>query len=411
METRYFIKKGGNKKHGIIHFLFTLERKLRISTKKKIRTSEWGKGLPKQINSTSELRKTLSKWKNNLDDFIEEKIRVEQRKPTKIEIQGECNRLISGITHADNDISIQKLIDQMLEEQKIELNSNTIRYKKIHFKHFIQIIGKQRTLYDLNEELLFKYRRVLVSEPRENTTINCYIKTIKSFLNWLLEKKKIKRQLTSCLKKLKEVKKDVIALLENEIEVLENSKLETHLQNQVDIFLFGCYTALSISDIKRVNREMIVDNYMKIRREKTGTILNIPIIPEALEILKKHNYQLPCISDNKGNQNLKQAFKILGLNRIVRKSKKYNTHKTEDSFVPLYQEISWHKSRKTAITTAIKKGIPHEYVMALVGHKKHGTLMKYIDVTKEDLKREMNKLSKTKNESTVDLSTPIMNQF
>ena len=49
--------------------------------------------------------------------------------------------------------------------------------------------------------------------------------------------------------------------------------------------------------------------------------------------------------------------------------------------------------------------------MALVGHKKHGTLMKYIDVTKEDLKREMNKLSKTKNESTVDLSTPIMNQF
>ena len=112
------------------------------------------------------------------------------------------------------------------------------------------------------------------------------MKTIKSFLKWLYDNKLIKNNLSYCLKKQKEIKKDIITLLEDELIILENSDLETHLQNQIDIFLFGCYTALSISDIKRVEKEMIVDGYIKIRREKTEMILNIPIIPQALEILK-----------------------------------------------------------------------------------------------------------------------------
>ena len=49
-----------------------------------------------------------------------------------------------------------------------------------------------------------------------------------------MEKKKIKTQLTSCLKKLKEVKKDVIALLENEIEVLTMNEVNAILNNQIE---------------------------------------------------------------------------------------------------------------------------------------------------------------------------------
>ena len=399
MKTRYFIKKTKNKKEGIIHFLFNLDRKLKVSTKKKIQISEWGKGFPKQKNSTSELRKSLHLWQNTLDDFIEQKIKVEHRQPTKFEIQSECNLLISGITHADNDISIYKLIDQMLGEQKVELNSNTIRYKNIHLKHFIQIIGKQRTIYDLNEELLLIYRKVLVSERRENTTTNCYIKTIKSFLNWLFEKKKIESHLSSCLKKLKEVKKDGIALNEGEIFILENADLPIHLQQQVDVFLFGCYTALSISDLKRVKKDVIINNKIELRRNKTEGILKIPLIEEARSILEKYNYKLPFISNNKGSENLKKAFKILEIDRKVRITKKYYDSNATDYFVPLCDVISWHKSRKTAITTAIKKGIPHIIVMKLSGHRKVETFMKYVELANDDLENEMNKLSKTKNES------------
>ena len=370
-----------------------------------------GKRIPKKTNATKELRMTLNKWKNEINQFIEKKIEIENRIPTRNELQIKSKNLIRGVDETFLKKSIYGLIEKMIEEQELELSPGTIRYKKIHLNHFINTVGKQKTTYDLNEDLLLKYRRVLISENKENTTSNCYMKTIKSFLKWLHDNKLIKNNLSYCLKKQKEIKKDIITLLEEELIILENSDLETHLQNQVDIFLFGCYTALSISDIKRVNKEMIVDDYIKIRREKTEMILNIPIIPQALEILKKHNYKLPCISNNKGNENLKKAFKILGLNRIIRKTKKVNSNKPEDRFIPLHEEISWHKSRKTAITTAIKKGIPHEIVMELSGHTKYETFKKYVKISKEDLKKEMKKLSvrKIKKESTIDLSTLLMN--
>lgn len=399
METRFFLKKKKNSKDGIIHFAFTLHnKKQRFSTGITMKQKDWKEGFPKKINSTVKIREDLDFLKEELNNFIDEKQKSENRLPTKYELERECGHQRDGRKTKEIDDSIKTLIQEMLDEQKSELKAGTIRYKIIHLNHFIQFVGEKRTINDLYEDLLLKYRRYLISEGREDVTSNCYIKSVKSFLNWLFEKRIINYQISKRIKYLKEIKKDIIALTDDEIEILETSNLETHLQNQIDIFLFGCYTALSISDIKRVNREMTINDEIKIWREKTGTNLKIPLIPEAVEILKKHNYKLPCISDNKGNEKLKIAFKKLGMNRIVRISKKYNNN-VVDRFVPLYEIISWHKSRKTAITSAIKKGIPHVVVMKLSGHTKFETFMKYVELANDDLKNEMNKLSKTKNES------------
>jgi Holliday junction resolvase RusA-like endonuclease len=117
---------------------------------------------------------------------------------------------------------------------------------------------------------------------------------------------------------------------------------------------------------------------------------------EAVRILIKYNYELPIISDNKGNENLKIAFKQLGLDRNVRITSKIN-QLVKDEVKPLYSVISWHKSRKTAITTAIKKGIPIELVMQLSGHSQYKTMKRYIDNAKNELKDAMNsKMSKNK---------------
>jgi site-specific recombinase XerD len=395
METTYFIKK--TKSDGIIHFLFTKDReKIKISTKRKIKNSKWGGGFPKQINSTSELRRDLSNWKRELDHFIKEKIRVEHRKPTRAELKDECSMIINGINHDEQTINLKTLVGEMIEEQCLELTSGTIRYKKIHLRHFIQFVGSHRTTLDLNEDILLRYRRILIGERRENVTTNCYLKSLRSFLNWLWIKKRISHQLSTCLKNLNEVEKDGVVLNENEMEILETSNLPKHLQNQVDIFLFGCYTALSISDMMRVKREMIIDNTIVMRRNKTEGLLRIPLINESKRILEKYNYKLPFIHKNKGSQNLKKAFEILGIDRKVRITKKYFDRQATDSYVPLYKVISWHKSRKTAITTAINKGIPHVTVMQLSGHRKFETFMKYVELANRDLEREMNKLSRAK---------------
>ncbi len=397
METTFYLKKTAGNKEGIVYFLFSVDySKIKISSKEKCLVTEWGRGFPKQIAKTKGLRNRLSSYKEQIDHFITRSIKEQQRKPSKEELYNEINHIINGTTSDKLKLTIKELVNIFINEQKIELHSNTIRYKEIHLKHFISAIhGERKTLVDLTHEVLSKYKNILISEKREDSTTNNYIKTIKSFLNWLFTKKYIDKPIANDLKKLKEIQKEVIALNDEEMTILENSALIPHLQNQIDIFLLGCYTALGISDIKRIKKEIVIDGFLKIRREKTQQILSIPLLDEAIEILEKYNYQLPVISDNKGNENLKLAFAKLKLDRPVRISKKIN-NKVTDQIVPLHEVISWHKSRKTAITQAIKRGIPISLVMQLSGHNKYESMKKYISAVNHELEQEMKaKLSRS----------------
>ena len=45
--------------------------------------------------------------------------------------------------------------------------------------------------------------------------------------------------------------------------------------------------------------------------------------------------------------------------------------------VPLYDAITFHKSRKTFITTALRRGISQRIVMQLAGIKTESTFRKY----------------------------------
>jgi hypothetical protein len=70
--------------------------------------------------------------------------------------------------------------------------------------------------------------------------------------------------------RLPEVEKDVIALTNEDYIILENTRFEKrNYQEQVDIFLIGCYTSLSISDLKKINKEYIDESgYTAMRRTK-----------------------------------------------------------------------------------------------------------------------------------------------
>ena len=100
MEVRYFIKKKKGSKEGIVHFLFTLnQKKIKISSKQKIKVTEWSRGYPKQINSTSELRNSMGKWSFELNRFITSIIESEYRKPNREELKQKS----AGAGLTDND--------------------------------------------------------------------------------------------------------------------------------------------------------------------------------------------------------------------------------------------------------------------------------------------------------------------
>ena len=396
METRFFLKKIKNSPTSMIYFTLSNVNgeTFRFSTKESILNTQWAAGYPKRIAITTEVRNTISGYKTTLDSFIKEIIKTKKRQPTKFELSQLVKEVLDGEKTENND-TIEYYVNEFLSDDSLTLADSTKRLKKIHLNHFLKIVGKRKKLADLNKKLLVAYKTKLKKEKiRDIATTNNYLKNVKAFLSWLEKNDYISVDLKKYIIRDSEIEKDVIALTEAEFKIIESANFEEiNLQNQIDIFLFGCYSSLSIVDIKKVKKDMIDNNnYLNIRRTKNNSNQRIPLIPEALAILEKHNYKLPYISDNKGSENLKKAFRKLKLKRKVRISMQATDGKVVDEYKELCEVVSWHKSRKTAITTLLSKGVNTSIVMQISGHKKETTMKRYIDFSDNILSDAMNKM-------------------
>lgn len=398
MKTRFFLKSNPSDSKGSIYFLFsTGYGKIKISTGEKIPKKDWATGLPKNSVSTTEIRSRLTSFQIKIDKKINDLIERQNRMPNKAELVSFCKSTIKGDLNIENYIYLSDLINQFLTESETDtskpLQRGTITYKKIHLTDFLEYCGTRSVISELNVQKIEGYKSYLFRNNNQNSTKNNYRKSIISFLNWL-KYKGISSVINNIeFKKFVMPDKDVISLTEKELLILEKAKLTPILQKQIDVFLFGCYTALSISDILNISKDKIENNILHTRRVKTDEILRIPLIKEARIILEKYDYNFQSVNPTSGRVQLKTAFKELGLNRKVRITSKVGGRRTEDKMVPLHQVISWHKTRKTTITTLLSKGVDHTLVMLISGHKDYRSFRQYIDST-DILVKEMEKLSK-----------------
>ena len=148
------------------------------------------------------------------------------------------------------------------------------------------------------------------------------------------------------LYKAKHVKKEITYLTPEELDKFESHQfVQPRLQLVQDLFVFSCYTGLPYNELIRLEHKHIIKGFdgnlwIKIRREKTSKSLSIPLLPKALELLKKHSkegYVYPRISNQRYNSYLKEMAVIVGI------EKKLTTHMARRTFattVLLYNEIS-----------------------------------------------------------------------
>lgn len=384
METTFYLNIN------TIYFCFTNNKtKIRKSTRKKIDPKKWGVGFPLQKKETKELRDTLTYYKKNVDSYINEVVKQKKRYPTKYELS-EYIKILTG-NKVKSDL-VTSLIYYYLDYCKKHFAKKTIQTKTIHLNHFRKHT-KNLEIHDLNKAVFIKYINNLIGKKVEVETINTYIKDIKAMFNFLYEHEKLEIDYSHnrFLKKYSVKSKPVIALLQNELEILEAYELNsTRLQKVIDLFLFGCYTALRYEDLNSFTIQN-VEGAKQIQIKKTGQLLNIPIIPEALRILEKYNYKLPKLSNQKANDYLKEAFKQYYLNRQVTINKQY-INRIESETMPLYEVISFHKSRKTFITTALRRGLDKRIVMQLAGIKTDSVFRRYADYQNNEGQQAMSEM-------------------
>lgn len=182
---------------------------------------------------------------------------------------------------------------------------------------------------------------------------------------------------------------DKVYLTEGEIEKLAEYKCENNEDAIVaDIFEFGCYTALRISDILTLTKDNFYNKdervFLRVKTKKTGSIVVIPMSLNTSLIIGLYEYQFPKISIQEINKRIKIIACKAGINKPT-KIVVYKGSKVEHLTVPKCDLVTMHTARRSAATNMYLSGIPAISVMKITGHKTQESFMKYIQVTEEEV--------------------------
>lgn len=183
---------------------------------------------------------------------------------------------------------------------------------------------------------------------------------------------------------------DRTALTEQELKAVESKVFDIPRLEQVrDIFLFCCYTGLAYADVAKLKESdlgegRVGEKWINIKRQKTDTASRIPLLPQALRLLKKYanhagseqGFLLPVLSNQKMNAYLKEIGDVC---RITK-------------------PITFHLARHTfATTVTLSNGVPIESVSKMLGHRSLKTTQIYAKVLDRKLSEDMRRLSKVLN--------------
>ena len=172
-------------------------------------------------------------------------------------------------------------------------------------------------------------------------------------------------------------------LTEDEFQKILTTPIESYRYSRTrDWFVFSSFTGLSYADmcslsINNLKEEPDGSIWIKIPRQKTGTVCSIKLLSIPLRIIKK--YEKERKSDKIFNMinraslsvNMKGLAKICGIKR----------------------DLTYHMSRHTYGTLmGVSQGVPIETVCKLMGHRSIQTTQIYAKITDQKVNEDMKQL-------------------
>lgn len=164
---------------------------------------------------------------------------------------------------------------------------------------------------------------------------------------------------------------------------------------QRDIFVFQCLIGCRVSDLYKFTWKNVINGAIeyipkKTREDRVQTV-RVPLSDTAKEIMERYRDPhreslLPFISSQKYNDNIKEAFKKAGLDRMVTIIDQRTRQEVQK---PIYEVASSHMARRSFIGNIYKQVKDPNLVGALSGHKEGSkAFARYRDID-EDMKKEL----------------------
>lgn len=170
---------------------------------------------------------------------------------------------------------------------------------------------------------------------------------------------------------------------------------KAHLERVRDVFCFQCFTSLRYSDVAKLKRTDVFEDYIRVVTQKTGTELKIDLNDKAKAILEKYkdkefkkNLALPVVSNQRMNEWIKECCALVEINSSVTIAY-YKGNERIEEIMPKYKAIGTHTARRTFISNALIMGILPEIVMKWTGHTDYKQMQPYIDIADDERKKAM----------------------
>lgn len=285
----------------------------------------------------------------------------------------ESGQLYNGYDLNDSFIDYMRAA---IEDENIEPNT---RSRKFYMVETVVASGIIKTFADITAANLIAYDKWLHKGNRTDATVFSYHKHLKFYINLA----RIEGRIPSNPYELTNFKhgcyKERKPLVESELKELRDIKLgQPRLDRVRDLFIFMAYTGLAHCDMQLFEFGTMTEKignlyYIDGKRLKTKTTYFTPILRPALDVLKKYDFQLPKISNQKMNDYLHIIEERMNLNK----------------------PLTCHIARHSFATLALAHGIPIESVAKMLGHTKIATTQIYAKVLRSTLKQQSEQFAAT----------------
>ena len=329
---------------------------------------------------------------DELDDYL-------SSRDVKNEIK-RCNDIISAMLLFNDEMTVQQFDGYYLGKRKSKSNnlykgtdqatnfiiylkesidkerfSDGTRKHKICTLEAVKRFGKIRTFADLTPKNILEFDEWLHDGSRTDVSVHTYHKHLRKMTRYLRMADMIPVDPYERVKLSRGKSKERQPLTEDELDKLRAIKLTEPLDHVRDLFIFAAYTGLAYCDVQVFNFDQMTEKigniyYIDGERLKTGTKFFTPILTPAMEVLKKYDYNLPKITNQKGNEYLHLIQHAMGL----RKS------------------LTFHVARHSFATLAISHGVPIEDVARMLGHEDIRTTQIYAKILKSTINEYSTKL-------------------
>ncbi len=389
--------KGNSNKDGtaLIFLRYTHRGRVTLfSTKKKIHKDYWdetGQKAKRAYKGFSILNIYLSKFRQQVEDVVNKAL-YQGIDPTINFVKKNYTKE-NGLDKQTAFVNFESFCTQHIEESKKTKKPPTIRSYN-DFIHVLDLYKKSRKLRvleyeDFNLEWYYDFMQFYIEERgASNNTFGKHIKTLKSFLNESTRKGHNKH-FDFRDKEFKVYKEEVHHIYLDEFELREMLDLDfsNNIKRQTirDLFVVACYTGVRFGDFKQISQKNILNDRLRIKTQKTGSFVVVPLHPIVKQIVERYKGKLPnAYCNNVINAELKHIGKLAGIDEQIVQVRTHGL-KRKETLYKKYELISSHCARRSFATNLFKQGFPAINIMKITGHKTQKSFMRYIKVTGDEV--------------------------